>query len=67
MLSLLCLDFKGYLHHHALALPLGGAIWAMLHVRLFQRKKRVYIGVFFILGLNLIYYFWRFSALKDMV
>ena len=67
MLSLLRLDFKGYLYYHALALPLAGAIWTMLHIKLFRRKKKIYIGVFLILGMNLLYYYWRFPMLKDMI
>ena len=56
LLSLLRFDIGGYFSYHALALPLLAAVWLMIHQRLFQRKKAIFIFVCGVLILNTAYY-----------
>ncbi|MBE6589035.1 MAG: DUF2752 domain-containing protein [Ruminococcaceae bacterium] len=59
IVSLLRLDIKEYFHYHPLALPLGIAIWLMLHARLFKQRK-IATGISFaILIANLAFFVWR--------
>ena len=67
LLSLCLLDIQGYFHYHPLALPMGVAIWLMLHRELFRAKKLLYSFVFSVLGINMLLYVWRFDFLMRIV
>ncbi len=67
LLSLLRLDFAGYVDYHPFALPLGGAIWLLLHTKLFRRKRKMRALAYAVLVFNFLFYAWRFEALTEMV
>ncbi len=66
MLSLLRLDFAGYLSYQPLALPLGLSVLGLLHHRRLP-SARLRSGVFWasaaLLGLNLLRYLWKLISL----
>ena len=66
ILSILKLDFCGYLHYHALALPLAACVLLMIHMRLFKNKKWIYLSTFLILTVNLIYFLIRFGTITHL-
>lgn len=57
--SLLRLDIAEYFQYHPLALPLGVAIWVMIHARLFKRKKMVKAVSLAVVIANLLFFVWR--------
>ncbi|MBE6601175.1 MAG: DUF2752 domain-containing protein [Ruminococcaceae bacterium] len=52
-------DWNGYLHYHALALPLLGAIWMLLHKKLFNKQVLLSVFSFTVLLCNFLYYIYR--------
>ena len=51
MISLVKLDFEGYLFYHPLALPLVLSVLSIIHINLFKRKKPILITVYIIFNI----------------
>ncbi len=60
LISLIRLDFNGYIMYHPLALPLIVAVWIFFHGKIIKRKRTAYLIAGAILFLNTALYIMRF-------
>lgn len=59
IISLVNFDLQNYLFFQPFAIFLLIAVILLIHVKLFKRKNLIYFFSFFILILNLLYYFFK--------
>lgn len=59
LLALLRLDFKAYLQYNFMAVFLVSAVWLLIHVRLFRRRKIIYGYCAAVLLVNTAVYIFR--------
>lgn len=49
-------DVGGYIENNVMALPVGAAVWAQIHIHLFRKKRAVRTAVTVILAANVAYW-----------
>lgn len=52
-------DVGGYIENNVMALPVGAAVWAQIHIRFFRKKRAVRTAVTCILAVNAAYWICR--------
>ena len=61
LVALIRLDISGYLKNNAMALFLFVAVFLMLNIDFFEKRKIIYFYVFSVLMINFIYYLFRIT------
>ena len=52
-------DVGGYIENNVMALPVGAAVWAQIHIHFFRKKRAVRTAVTVILAANAAYWICR--------